>query len=159
MFLKVDLNLLWTLLNIGVLYLLARRFLFKPLRAALAKRRGEIEFSLKEASDVKAEAQALKAKGEEWLGTAHKQALSIVDAARDRGDDAYDQIVASARRAARHITEDARVKLAHEEAAARERVKAEAVDLALEAASRLVSGRWTAEDDRALVEQYIQEAR
>lgn len=159
MFLKVDANLLWTLLNIALLVWLAKRYLFGPLRTVISARQQHIEEQLKSASARQAEAQEAKAQADAWVADAHRQAGRIVDSARDRGDEAYDQIVASARRQARHISEEMRVKLAHEEAAARERIKDDTADLALSIASKMVERQWTADDDRRMVDHFLERDR
>lgn len=156
MFLKVDANLLWTLLNIALLVWLAKRYLFGPLRNVIAARQQHIEEQLNSASARQAEAEEAKARADAWVADAHRQAGRIVDTARDRGDEAYDQIVANARRQARHIAEDMRVKLAHEEAEARERIKEDTADLALSIASKMVERRWSDDDDRRMVNRFLE---
>ena len=41
--LSLDLNLVWTIINLVVLYLLLRHFLFKPVMGIMEKRRQIIE--------------------------------------------------------------------------------------------------------------------
>ena len=36
--LKLDMNLLWTVVNVLIMYVLLRKFLFKPVHAVIAKR-------------------------------------------------------------------------------------------------------------------------
>lgn len=39
--LRIDINLLFTIVNLLVLYFLMKKFLFKPVREVLAKRQGD----------------------------------------------------------------------------------------------------------------------
>ena len=56
--LRVDINLLFTVINLLFLVFLMKKFLFKPVRAVLEKRQNEIEASFKNA--VNPEAAPLK---------------------------------------------------------------------------------------------------
>lgn len=158
MFLKVDAHLIWTLVNLALLVFLAKRFLFKPLRAMMDQRHALITSQLEEARAKEQEAASLRAQSDQWVADAHRKAGRIVDAARDRGDEAYDHIVAQARRVARHLTEETRVKIARDEAEARERLRAETADLALLMASRMVEKSWTEETDAEMVRRFLEEA-
>lgn len=57
---KVDLSLLWTIINLVVFYLLLKKFLFKPVMGIMEKREQMIADGLKNASDRQEEAEALK---------------------------------------------------------------------------------------------------
>ena len=50
--LSLDLNLVWTIINLVVLYLLLRHFLFKPVMGIMEKRRQIIEDGLKNAQEI-----------------------------------------------------------------------------------------------------------
>lgn len=47
---KVDLSLLWTIINLVVFYLLLKKFLFKPVMGIMEKREQMIADGLKNAS-------------------------------------------------------------------------------------------------------------
>ena len=57
---KVDLSLLWTIINLVVFYLLLKKFLFKPVMGIMEKREQMIADGLKNASDRQEEAETLK---------------------------------------------------------------------------------------------------
>ena len=50
--LRVDINLLFTVINLLVLVYLMKKFLFKPVREVMEKRQAEIEESYKKAEQV-----------------------------------------------------------------------------------------------------------
>lgn len=157
MFLNVDMHLFWTVLNMAVLFLLARKFLFGPVREGMQRRRNLIQSTLDDARQQKEQGEALHRDGEQALEQARREAVSIVRDARVRGDETFDQVVASARRSARHIAEQTRSQLKREEMEARERLRLEVSSLALAAASKLMMERHTDDQDKALIDKFCEE--
>ena len=56
--LKLDLNLLWTVVDVLILYVLLRKFLFKPIQNVLDQRQKTIEADIAAAQTSKTEAAA-----------------------------------------------------------------------------------------------------
>ena len=59
--LNLDWNIVWTIVNILVLFLLLKHFLFKPITEMMESRTAEIENNLKDAEDQKQKASELTA--------------------------------------------------------------------------------------------------
>ncbi|ERL23775.1 MULTISPECIES: F0F1 ATP synthase subunit B [Jonquetella] len=154
MFLKVDWNILWTVLNLLVLYLLARRFLFTPLRRAMKARQDAIADELKRASDARAVGEELQRHNQEQMHAASRAASRLVDDARDHADQAYEIILAQAKQDSRHELEEMRVRIAREEALAKERLQTQTASLILEAAAKLASRKMTDADDLTLIDRF-----
>ena len=53
--LNLNWNIIWTFVNLIILYILLRKFLFGPITAMMEKREGEIKSSLDNASAAKPE--------------------------------------------------------------------------------------------------------
>ena len=51
--LKLDINLLWTVVNVLIMYALLRKFLFKPVQDVLDKRQKMVDDELANAQDAK----------------------------------------------------------------------------------------------------------
>ena len=47
--LKLDMNLLWTVVNVLIMYVLLRKFLFKPVQDVIAKRQQMVDASMADA--------------------------------------------------------------------------------------------------------------
>ena len=60
--LRLDINLLFTIINLLIWYLLIKKFLFKPVNNIIAKREEAIEGRYKEAEQEKLEAGQQKEK-------------------------------------------------------------------------------------------------
>ena len=56
--LKLDMNLLWTVVNVLIMYALLRKFLFKPVQDVIAKRQQMVDASMADAQEAKNKAQA-----------------------------------------------------------------------------------------------------
>ena len=54
--LKLDINLLWTVVNVLVMYAVLRKFLFKPVQDVIAKRQQMVDANLADAETSKKEA-------------------------------------------------------------------------------------------------------
>ena len=65
--LKLDMNLLWTVVNVLIMYALLRKFLFKPVQDVIAKRQQMVDASM-------ADAQEAKNKGTGCLECSRRQA-------------------------------------------------------------------------------------
>ena len=80
--LRVDINLLFTVINLLFLAFLMKKFLFKPVRAILEKRQSEIEASFKNADAVNQEAAALKEKYEASLSNIETERQETINQAK-----------------------------------------------------------------------------
>ena len=98
---KVDLSLLWTIINLVVFYLLLKKFLFKPVMGIMEKREQMIADGLKNASDRQEEAEALKKEYESALSGAKEESVKIVENARVEAKRQSDEILADADRKSR----------------------------------------------------------
>ena len=95
---KVDLSLLWTIINLVVFYLLLKKFLFKPVMGIMEKREQMIADGLKNASDRQEEAETLKKEYESALSGAKEESVKIVENARVEAKRQSDEILAERRK-------------------------------------------------------------
>ena len=79
---KVDLSLLWTIINLVVFYLLLKKFLFKPVMGIMEKREQMIADGLKNASDRLEAAESLKKEYKKALSGAKEDTVKIVENTR-----------------------------------------------------------------------------
>ena len=96
-------NLLFTVINLLVLYLLLKLFLFKPVRKILEKRQAIIESELSEAVNSKIEALALEKQHKEAMNGIEDEKASIFAAAKDKAAEESDLIVMDAKQHANDI--------------------------------------------------------
>ena len=63
--LRIDLNLVWTIINVIILYLLLKKFLIKPVTAIMDKREQMVKQGLEGARAQESQAKELKVKYED----------------------------------------------------------------------------------------------
>lgn len=104
--LRLDWNMVITIVNLIVLCLLLKKFLIGPVTAIMEQRAALIEQQLADAKNDKQAAGDLKASYEEKLKTSDAESVRIVEESRASARAEYDRIVAEADRKAARILED-----------------------------------------------------
>ena len=157
--LNIDLwTILWTGINLVVLYLLMRHFLFKPVTAIMEQRAKAIKDGLSQAEAAKQQAQALQEKNEAQLAQVRDQADRIVAQAKTQGQREYDQIIASAQADAQAIRTDAQSQMEAERRQMLQDAQQQVAALALLAAAKVSGRAMDQEGDREMVEDFLREA-
>ncbi len=156
--LNLDWNIVWTIVNILVLFLLLKHFLFKPITEMMESRTAEIENNLKDAEDQKQKASELTAQYEEKLQGAHAEAAQIVSEARQRGQREYDAILKTAGQDAQKEQERARADMEREREEMLRGVQENVTELVLLTASKFSQKELDEESDRKLVDSFLSEA-
>lgn len=156
--LSIDLNAVYNIINIIVLFLLLKKFLFKPVTEIMEKRKSLIEESLKDAQDSKNQADELKAQYENALRDAKEEAVSIVKEAKAKAQAEYDKKIDAASKDAKTIVENAGKTIDLEREKAVRSAKGEIASLALAAAAKVVEKETDAESNRKLLDDFLSEA-
>lgn len=151
--LSLDLNLVWNIINLLVLYLLLRHFLFKPVMGIMEKRRQIIEDGLKNAQDAQDDAMKMKQEYEDALKGAKQESVQIVENARSAAKNEYDRIVAEAGEKAGSIIENAKETVRVERERTMRELQGEIAGLAVASAAKIVGK--TADQD--LYDQFLKE--
>jgi F-type H+-transporting ATPase subunit b len=123
---------------------------------ALDKRIGAIRASLKEAEQLRAEAETLRNEYESKLTAAGAEAETMIERARAEADGILLKADADAAALVERRTRMAEDKIGAAERAALQEVRARAASAAATAAARLISEKLDAETDRPLVDRTIE---
>jgi len=153
--LKLDINLLFTVINILILYFIVRRFLFKPLQKILDARQTEIEKQYADARDTQDEADKAKKQYEESLAGIENEKTAILADSREKASAEYERILAEAKSEADRIVVDARKNAAAEKQKRIQEAEEQIADLVVEATAKISGTKQNAENDRALYDQFI----
>ena len=156
--LNLNWDLVWTIINLLVLFLLLKRFLFKPITEMMESRTAEIENNLKDAEDQKQKAHELTAQYEEKLQGAHAQAAQIVSEAKVRGQQEYSSILSAAKQDAQNEKERSRAEMEREREDMLRGVQENVTELVLLTASKLSQKELDQDSDRKLVDSFLSEA-
>ena len=110
--LRVDINLVFTIINLLVLYLLMKKFLFGPVVAVMEKRKAMIEEQFANAAAAEKNANELKSQYEDTLKTANADADNIIQVSfKIDGVDGKISIYKSGRFSATNLHEEERDEL------------------------------------------------
>lgn len=157
--LNLDWNIVWTFVNIIVLYLLLKLFLFKPVNRMLEKRSASIAATIDEANKKNEEADARKAEYQQALQNAKDESKEILKQARETATAQSESILADARQQAASLLEHANQTIALEKEKAVKSTSAELAGLAMLAASKVIEEKADTETDRKLVEGFLAGAK
>ena len=144
---KIDINLVFTIINLIVLYLLMKKFLFGPIIAVMEKRKAMIDEQFASAEKTTAEANQLKGQYEDALKSAKEESFSIVEQAKDEAKVQADSIVKRANDQAGQILEKARRDM-----------EGKVAELAMDAASRIMGKKNDEAQDMSLYDQFLEGA-
>ena len=145
----------WTVLTFLTLLLVLARYAWKPLMAALDAREKGIQDAIDEARGQREEAEKLLAQHREQLAEGLLQAQAMLAESRAAADQLRKELEAKAREESQVILANARREIERERNAAVEAVRRASVEVAMAAASRLLSERLDEKRDRQLVMDYI----
>lgn len=106
--LRLDINLLFTALNILIWYFLIRKFLFKPVNALIAKREEAIAEQYAKARQLGEEAKAEKDKCALLQASIEEEKAAAASEAKAAARAEYDRIVTEAAEKAGQLMEKAR---------------------------------------------------
>lgn len=134
-------GLVWTIINLIVLFLLLRHFLINPVSNIMEQRRKLIADGLQNAQDTQDEANRLKAEYEEALSGAKKESAEIVDKARIDARAEYDRIVGEAGAKAGNIIENAKENVCIEREQTMKELQSQIAGLAIASAEKIVGDK------------------
>ena len=101
--LKLDLNLLWTVVDVLILYVLLRKFLFKPIQNVLDQRQKTIEADIAAAQTSKTEAAAALTTAQDKLRNVDNEAAARREAYEKQAEVEKQQLLADAQKQADEI--------------------------------------------------------
>lgn len=156
--LNINLSVVYNIINIIVLFLLLKKFLFKPVTDIMEKRKALIEDAMKDADNSKNEAAQLKNQYENALKDAKTEAMSIVKDAKVRAEAEYERKIELADKDAKTIIENAGKAVELEKEKAVRSAKSEIASLALAAASKIVEKETDNESNKKLLDEFLSEA-
>jgi F-type H+-transporting ATPase subunit b len=145
------------LFNFGILYWILNRFAFPALRKTLDQRSATIREGIANAEEAK-----------QSLAKANEQAQGIIQQAQQRGQQIIADATANGERLrvqyeneaktrANEVAEQNRRRMAQEEAQARNALRQQVADLAINAAGRVVGESLDGPRQRRLVDEFIAE--
>lgn len=150
-------NILFTILNLLVLYAFLRKFLFGRINAVLEERAALVKSQLDAARENNRQAEEYRAQYEEQLTVARQEAAKIEADAQNRAQRVYEGKLAQAERDAKRLHTEAQAQIASEREAMLRGARNEVATLALLAAAKVAKRTLNDSDDRAMVDDFLTE--
>jgi len=149
-------QILISLINLVLLFLIIKHFLFKPVKKMLAKRQSEIDSQYDAASQAEKEANESREMWQEKLSTADSQADEIIQKATDNAKYRGDKLVAEAQEKAESIIRIAKSEAELERKKAAEGIKREIIEVSGALTEKMLEREINNEDHRALIDSFIE---
>ena len=146
---KIDINLVFTIINLLVLYLLMKKFLFGPIIKVMDVRKAMIDQQFAGAKEQEDQAKALKEQYEGALKSAREESFQIMEQAR-KEEDTQAKVSAMLAKAQEDINT--------ERENAMRQMKDDVASLAMEAAGKIIGKNSGADQDLSLYDQFIEKA-
>ena len=155
--LSIDLTFLWTAINLVVLFLFMRKFLFGRVTKFMDDRNAAIEADLKKGADAKAEGEQYKEEYTALVKDAAAERARTLEAARVKAAAHYDKAVDEARCEAARIVQEANEQAQTEREKAMASLRDDVASLALAAATKVVQANMDTQKNRQLVDEMLDE--
>ena len=153
-----DVNLgltIWTFVLFVLFAFVLTKFGWAPLLAMIEEREKGVRDSVEGAQRASTEAQALLAQHQELLREGGRQREEIVKRAMADAEQLRTDLSNQARAEAEEIVKKAREQIDREKRLAIQELRGQVADLAVEAASRIVTSSMTPDAQRKLVAEFI----
>lgn len=144
----------WNLLAFVIVFLLLKKFAWKPIMKSLGEREKHISDSIATADRVKAEMAQLKNENEALMAQAREERSLMLKEARETRDKIVQEAKDKAKAEANKIVAEAQVTLEQQKQAAITDVKNQVGNLVVEIAEKVLRRELAS---KAAQEQYIQE--
>ncbi len=141
-----------TLINLLLLTLGLKKFLFKPVQEVLDKRRKQIDDEYEEAKKTAIEAKEMKDEYTQCLESAKEEAADIVKSATQRANARSEELINTTRAETAALKEKAQEEILSERRKAATELKGEIADIALDIAKKVVEKEIDASTHKKMID-------
>jgi F-type H+-transporting ATPase subunit b len=150
-------QILISLLNLYILFLIIKKFLYKPVKNVMAQRQAQIDADFAAAALDKQTAAQDRAELQRQLSGAREKADALIAEATLAADQRGEKIVEEAKLRADGIVRRAQADAAQELKRAEATIKQEIVEVSGALAEKLLEREINQQDHRALIDSFIEE--
>ena len=156
--LTLNLNLLYTVVNVLILFLLLRKFLYKPVMGIIAQRQKQVDDALNAAETSKKEAAAAMNAAQDKLRNVDNEAAARREAYEKQAEVEKQQLLADARKQADAIVAAGKASAEAERQSKLREADAQTTALARAMCEKLLARNLTAQDDARLLDDLLEKA-
>jgi len=149
-------NILVSLSNLLIIFLILKKFLFKPVRNIIASRKAQIDADYAKADEAAKKAQASQEQWEATLAGAHAQADEILATARVNAQRRGEAMTNLANEKANLIVRRAQEDAELEKRKAKEQIKKDMAEVSVLLTEKMLDREINADDHRELIDSFIE---
>lgn len=149
--LELDINLLFTVIDVLILFFALRKFLFKPVRRIMEERENEIDQSYAEAEKTRQEAASMKSEYDRTMQELDEKKEQSVAEAKAQAGREYDRILAQAKNDSDELIEKARKQAQAQAAQEKQKANEEISSMVKDAAAKIAES----ESDKSLYDAFL----
>lgn len=149
-------QILISLCNLLIIFLIVKKFLFGPIRKVIAQRTEKIETDYATAAEAAAKAQADQQELEAQLAAARTTADDIIKSATQDAQRRSETMLEEARTKADGIVRRAEEDAAREHKKAQSQIKHEIADVSVLLTQKMLDREINADDHRELIDSFIE---
>jgi len=149
--------IVWTVVTFLLLAFILKKFAWKPILDRIEARDRTIREALEESKRAREAADEALAKNKEMVAQARAEAARIVESGQKEAEKARSEILEKAKGEANAVLEQGRKQIEFETRQAVSQLKGTVVDVALQAAGKLIQSSLDDSQHRRLVERYLEE--
>ncbi len=150
-------QILISLCNLLLLFLIIKKFLYKPVKRVLRERQSALEEKYASAEEAKKQAEKSRESWEEKLQGAQAEADMLLKKETERAERRSSQMISEAREKADIIVHEAETQAALEHKKAQADIRKEIVDVSTLLAEKMLHREIHQEDHRDIIDSVISE--
>ena len=148
-------SILLSLINLLLLFLMMKKYLFKPVKKVMAQRQQQVDDLYSAANEARSQADTMRQEYETRLASAREEADGLVRTAVQTAQKRSDQILADASGQAAFIKQKAESDIQREKKQMLQDARREISDIAISIAEKVVEREIKKEDHAHLVDEFI----
>ena len=156
--LTLNINLLYTVVNVLVLFLLLRKFLYKPVMNIIEQRQKQVDDTLAAAETSKTEAKKALAAAQDKLRNVDAEAAQRREAYEKQAEKEKEQLLADAQHQADAILAEGKAAAEAERQHKLREADAQTTALARAMCEKLLERNLTQQDDARMLDDLLQKA-
>ena len=156
--LELNWNLLFTMINLLVLYFLLKKFLINPIQGIMEKRKAMIDGGFQEAKEAKKEAYKVKENYDRELQNLQEIKEDIIKKAKEEANFKAEEILKEAQLSAEKIRLEARASMEKEREKNKEILEKEIGSMALLMAEKLMMEQVSVKTNQDIYHQFLKKA-
>ena len=155
--LTLDLNIIWTLIDLAVIFLVLRHFLFRPVNQVMQKRQEMIESDLQDAQKNKQQAQELNLSYEKVMADVRQEEMVLLAKAKENAKEQYHSMMEEAKADVQKFRKNAEQSIQEQKQKAMQDLQKNTADMVILAAQKVAEQQMTPQANQHIIDAFLAE--